>query len=174
MKIIISLLISLFYLSAAADESATSTTEKLNYFVPEGFKIIYQHKDSSGEIIEIISASETLENWSRMITIQTFTDGNKYDPEKFILDISRLAKDQCGSVQVEPVTTAQQNGFFFSHKVIMCSPNIKTDKAEIMNIKAIKGKDSFFVAQVINRVEIDENEIRYWAIYLRDLVIENK
>jgi hypothetical protein len=56
----------------------------------------------------------------------------------------------------------------------MCEPNTKTNKSEIMNIKAIKGKKSFFVAQVINRVEIDENEIRYWAIYLRDLMIESK
>lgn len=107
-----------------------------------------------------------------MITIQTFTDTSRYDPEKFILDISRLAKNQCGKVMVEPVATDQQNGFFFSHKVIMCEPNIKTDKSEIMNIKAIKGEKSFYVAQVINRVELDENEIRYWALYLRDLMIE--
>lgn len=174
MKIIISLLIFLFYLPSAAEESTTGTAEKLNYFVPQGFKIIYQNKDKNGEIIEIISAAESLDNWSRMITIQTFTDSDKYDPEKFILAISRLAEDQCGRVQVEPVTTARQNGFFFSHKVIMCEPNIKTNMAEIMNIKAIKGEKSFFVARVINRVEIDENEMRYWAIYLRDLVIENK
>jgi hypothetical protein len=174
MKIIISLLIFLFLLPAAAEESTTETAEKLNYFVPEGFKIIYQNKDANSEIIEIISEAESLDNWSRMITIQTFSDSDNYDPEKFILDISRVAEDQCGSVQVEPVTTARQNGFFFSHKVIMCSPNIKTNMAEILNIKAIKGEESFFVAQVINRVEIDENEMRYWAIYLRDLMIESK
>jgi hypothetical protein len=174
MKIFISILFSFLCFSAAAEEPIVKETETLNYFVPEGFKIAYQNHDATSEIVEIISSTESLENWSRMITIQTFTDSYKYDPEKFILDISRLAKNQCGKVMVEPVAADQQNGFSFSHKVIMCEPNTKTDKAEIMNIKAIKGKQSFYVAQVINRVEIDENEIRYWAIYLRDLMIESK
>jgi hypothetical protein len=108
------------------------------------------------------------------VTIQTFSDSSDYDPEKYTLEVSRLAKTLCGKVQVEPVATDYQNGFLFSHKVIMCEPNLQTGKPEIMNIKAIKGKQSFYVAKVSNRVAMDANEIRYWALYLRDMVIESK
>ena len=157
-----------------AAEPVAEDTEQLDYFVPQGFKIAYQKQTETSKIVEIISEAETLENWSRMVTIKTFSDATQYDPEKYILEKSTRAREICGKVQVEPVTTAEQNGFSFSHKVIMCQPNIKTNKPEIMNIKAIKGKKAFYVAQVTNRVDIDESEIRYWALYLRDMVIETK
>jgi hypothetical protein len=174
MKISISLLVFLFCLPAVAADPVAQDSEQLNYFVPKGFKIAYQQENETSSVVEIISAAETLDNWSRMVTIQTFNDATKYDPEKYIIEISRRARELCGKVQVEPVTTSQQNGFAFSHKVIMCEPNLKTSKSEITNIKAIKGKQAFYVAQVTNRVDIDENEIRYWAIYLRDMVIDSK
>jgi hypothetical protein len=180
MKIIISLLISLFCFSAVAAEPAAQQSdqqsEQLNYFIPKGFKIAYQDDNQTRKLVEIISETESLDSWSRMVTIQTFSNikSDKYDPEKYILELASLAKEQCGTVLVEPVTTDQQNGFAFSHKVITCEPNKKTGQSEIMNIKAIKGKKAFYVVQVTNRVAMDETEIRYWALYLRDRVIENK
>jgi len=174
MKIILCLFISFFCYSAAAEEPAAQKTEQLTYFIPKGFRIIHQDENAKPEVVEIISEAESLDNWSRMITIQTFSDSDKYDAESYVLEVARLAKQLCGKVQVEPVATARQNGFVFSHKVIMCEPNLKTSKPEIINIKAIKGKESFYVVQVTNRVEIDNNEIRYWALYMRDTVIERK
>jgi len=174
MKITIALILFLFCLTAATADPVAQDTEQLSYFIPQGFTIAYQQQNQSSTVVEIISATETLDNWSRMVTIQSFSDASKYDPEKYILEISRRARELCGKVQVEPVATSQQNGFAFSHKVIMCEPNIKTNKSEITNIKAIRGKKAFYVAQVTNRVDIDENEIRYWALYLRDMVINSK
>lgn len=167
-------LLILLYVPFAAAEPAPKGTEQLRFYVPKGYKVAYENSNKSQSILEIIEKSETLKNWTRMITIQIFKDGKNYQPEKFILSMASLAKKQCGNVQVVPVKTGQQNGYNFSQKIILCNPNKQTNKSELMNIKAIKGNDLFYVAQVANRVNIDRNEMRKWGMYLRNTVVTKK
>lgn len=164
----------LFYVSFAAAETTPKGTEQLRFHIPKGFKVAYKNENKSQSILEIIQKSESLENWTRMITIQTFKDGKDHQPEKFILSIANLAKKQCGNVQVVPVKTSVQNGYPFVQKIILCNPNKQTNKSELMNIKAIKGNNLFYVAQVANRVNIDRNEMRKWGMYLRNTVVTKK
>lgn len=174
MNKLIPIMLMLFYVSMTYAESALKETEQLRYYVPKGFKIAYKKTNKSQSIMEIIEKSESLKNWTRMITIQTFKYSKDYQPEKFILGMANLAKKQCGNVQVVPVKTGEQNGYAFVQKIILCNPNKQTKKSELMNIKAIRGNDLFYVAQVANRVNIDRNEMRKWGIYLRNTVVISK
>ena len=174
MNKLIPILLMIFCVSNTYAESAPKDTEQLRFHVPKGFKVAYKNANKSQSILEIIEKSESLKNWTRMITIQTFKDGKDYQPEKFILDMANLAKKQCGNVQVVPVKTGEQNGYAFVQKIILCNPNKQTNKSELMNIKAIKGNDLFYVAQVATRVNIDRNEMRKWGMYLRNTVVISK
>lgn len=174
MNKLIPMMLMLFYVSVTYAGPAPKDTEQLRFYVPKGFKVAYKNTDKSQSILEMIEKSESLENWTRMITIQTFKDGKDYQPEKFILGMASLAKKRCGNVQVVPVKTGNQNGYTFAQKIILCNPNKQTNKSELINIKAIKGNDLFYVAQVANRVNIDRNEMRKWGIYLRNTVVISK
>ena len=151
--------------------SASGHAEQLNFKIPKGYKIAYKNQNNNQSIIEFIRRNESLKNWTRMVTIQTFQYIKDYEPEPFILSMAKLAERQCDKTQLFPVKNGQQNGFQFSQKVISCDPNKFTGKPETMNIKAIKGKNKFYVAQVSNRVEMNEKEMKYWSFYLRDITI---
>ena len=174
MNKLIPIMLMLFYVSITYAEPTPKGIEQLRFHVPKGFKVAYKSANKSQSILEIIEKSESLENWTRMITIQTFKYSKDYQPEKFILEMASLAKKQCGNVQVVPVKTGEQNGYAFAQKIILCNPNKQTNKSELMNIKAIKGNDLFYVAQVANRVNIDRNEMRKWGMYLRNTVVTKK
>ena len=174
MNKLISIILILFYIPITYAESAPKDTEQLRFHVPKGFKVAYKSANKSQSILEMIEKSESLKNWTRMITIQTFKYSKDYQPEKFILGMANLAKKQCGNVQVVPVKIGEQNGYAFAQKIILCNPNKQTNKSELMNIKAIKGNDLFYVAQVANRVNIDRNEMRKWGMYLRNTVVTKK
>ena len=177
-KILTFILISLVAGCASTTKETTkvevadeySGPEKLNFVVPKGWGVAHQAQNDSGAILELISNNESLESWSRMVTIQTFKNPEQYEPEKFILSMAELAKKQCANVEIHEVRNDFQNGHPFSQKVISCIGKNGTKSKETMNIKAIKGKDSFYVAQVSYKVGIDKKEAYYWAIYLRDVV----
>ncbi|MDH5600197.1 MAG: hypothetical protein OEY78_02715 [Gammaproteobacteria bacterium] len=161
-------LFTLFYIAFIS----TGHAEQLNFKIPKNYKIAFKKQNNNQSIIEFIRRSESLKNWTRMVTIQSFKYIKEYKPEPFILNMAKLARRQCGTTQVFPVKNGKQNGYPFSHKVIVCDPNKFTKIPETMNIKAIKGKNKFYVAQVSNRVDIDEKEMKFWANYLRDIVIK--
>ena len=168
MKQITLFLIALFCITFAAAGHA----EQLSFKIPKGFKIAFKNQNNNQSIIEFIRRNDSLKNWTRMVTIQTFQYTKDYQPEPFIFGMSQLAKKHCGKTHVVPVRTGKQNGYNFSQKVIVCEPNNFTKKSETMNIKAIKGKNKFYVAQVSNRVDMDKDEMKYWASYLRDIIIK--
>lgn len=153
--------------------SASGHAEQLNFKIPKGYKIAYKNQSNNQSIIEFIRRNESLKLWTRMVTIQTFKYIKDYEPESFILGMAKLAKRQCAKTQIIPVKTAQQNGYDFSQKLIVCEPNKFTGKPETMNIKAIKGKNKFYVVQVSNRVNMVEKEMKFWANFLRDIKISN-
>ena len=174
MKRIISIFVMLLFVLSVSAEPVPTGVERLNFVMPSDFKVAYRNQNKLSSIMEMVKKEESLKNWTRMITVQTFKNPKKYDPEKFVLGMAHLAKKQCGKVQVIPVRTGKQNGYAFSHKIIVCDPNKAIGKAELINVKAIKGDDLFYVAQVASRDNMDDKEMRYWAIYMRDVVVGKK
>ncbi len=157
--------------ASTAGTSADSTTERLNFFVPKGWKIGHQAQGNDQAIIEIIPEKETVQSWTRMITVQTFRNPEKYQPELFINGMGELAKKACEGATLIPVRNGEQNGYAFSQKILVCTNNRATKTNETMNIKAIKGGQSFYVVQVASRSAMPDEEMRYWAIYLRDVTV---
>lgn len=169
------LFIAALFLSGSALATETDgKPEELNFVVPKDWKIAHQAQTKDQAILEIIPEKETVENWTRMVTVQTFGSSEKYQPESFINGMGELAKKTCSGVALIPVRRDQQNGFSFSQKILLCTKNQATNNDETMNIKAIKGEESFYVVQVASRTDMQREEMQYWALYLRDVVVRRK
>jgi hypothetical protein len=174
MKLRMFLVVALFLSGSALSAEVDNKPEKLNFFVPKGWKIAHEAQEKDRAILEIIPEKQTVESWTRMITVQTFGSPEKYQPESFINGMGELAKKACAGVALIPVRNGQQNGFSFSQKILLCTKNQATNNAETMDIKAIKGEESFYVVQVASRTDMPRDEMQYWALYLRDVVVSRK
>lgn len=148
--------------------------EQLHFMVPKGWRIADQAQHAGQGILEVVPADETARNWTRMITVQIFPESRKYRPGPFIDGMGQLAKRVCVKTRLVPVITARQNGYAFSQKVLSCvrrrAPNIK----ETTDIKAIQGKQSFYVVQVAWKGNIAVREMRYWGYYMRDVTVSGR
>ena len=174
MKYSILSLLTLFFCASLSTTNIAIAAEQLNFKIPEGYKIANRRKGKTLSILEMIKTDENLKNWTRMVTIQTFQNPERFAPEKFINTMAMLSKRKCGNIHLIPVKNGQQNGFEFSQKILLCQFKDKTKKSVTTNIKAIKGDQLFHVAQVANRVVLSDTESKFWAIYLRDTIINRE
>ena len=106
-----------------------------------------------------------------MITTQTFFDSKKYEPESFINQIGVNAQHNCGNARMFDDKNGVQDGYQFSQKMLTCLPNKKTLQNERMNIKAIKGKEAFYVIEITYRKQLNRDEALYWIAYLKDATV---
>ena len=159
---------------AGVEKQVGSAAEQLNFMMPKGWRIAYQAQHAGQGILEIVPAGETVRSWTRMITVQTFPDPQKYRAGPFIDGMGQLAKRVCVKTRLVPVITARQNGYKFSQKVLSCVRNRVPNIKETTDIKAIKGKQSFYVVQVAWKGNIAVREMRYWGYYMRDVTVSGR
>ena len=148
--------------------------EQFKFSIPQGWKIAHKTGNEEQTSKQIINAKETLDNWTIMITAQTFFDSEKYEPEKFINQMGKDAQKYCGSTHLFDDKKGVQDGFKFSQKMLTCLPNKKTLQNERKNIKAIKGKEAFYVVEVAYRTQLNRDEAFYWIAYLSDVTVVKK
>ena len=141
-----SLLIAILVTGCASVEASAVNNESLNYAIPNGWQKAHSAEDEQQSILEFIPEGQKLSSWDKMITVQSFSNPEKYHPEKFILGMAKSAQSKCAKVKVKPVINSQQNGYEFSQKLIFCT--YKGDAGhEIFQIKAIKGREKFYTVQ---------------------------
>jgi hypothetical protein len=162
-------------LAFAGDAPPGKTEEQLDFTAPKNWKVVHESKESNPTIIELIPEKETLKNWTRKITVQTYPNPEKYQPEAFIDGMAESARKTCEKVTLVPVKNDRQKGFQFSQKVLVRAKPHDANADEVIQIKAIKGDKSFYVVQVADRLEkMSREEMLQWAIYLRDITIVQK
>jgi hypothetical protein len=145
--------------------------EQLKFKIPEGWEIVHQNSNEQQHSTQIIKAGETLDNWTIMITAQTILAAEKYDPESFIDQLSENAQQTCGNVRLFDDTSGVHDGYPYIQKMLACLPNKTTLKNERINIKAIKGKEAFYVLKVAYRKPLNRDEAFYWMAYLKDVTV---
>ena len=77
----------------------------------------------------------------------------------------------CPGSETVPVTHGDENGYPVLVWLQNCPLNKATGKPEITWIKAIQGKDSFYVAQVAFKAMPSNEQITQWMQYLRSVTV---
>ena len=157
-----------------AQEKLTTNLEQFKFTIPQGWKIAHQTGNEEQISKQIINEKETLDNWTIMITAQTFFDPEKYEPERFINQMGKDAQKNGGSARLFDDKNGVQDGYQFSQKMLTCLPNKRTLQNERKNIKAIKGKEAFYVIEVAYRTQLSRDEALYWIAYLSDVTVVKK
>jgi hypothetical protein len=120
--------------------------ENLLVQMPQGFKIGHQDKKNNIQISEMVPSSETVQDWTEMVTVQIFF-GLKTAPAQFKDRIEKGWVAACAGGRAHPVSADAENGYPTLVWVLSCERNPTTGKPEITWFKAVAGNDSFYVVQ---------------------------
>jgi hypothetical protein len=167
-RIILTLIVSLFYSNCFGEEIKN---EKINIELPKDWKVGYSNNSASQIIVELIHKSESVENWTKMVTILKLPHPEDYSLEPFFSTIIKEAHNRCSELEVTDVITNEQNGYKFMQKNFDCIKK-EDNRKEIFNMKIIKGIDYLYMIQFAYKVKISDEEYLDWAYYLKDAVVE--
>jgi hypothetical protein len=145
--------------------------ENLLVAVPKGFKIDFQAEQNKVVINEMVPQSESVNDWTTLVTVQIFLGLTNTTPEQYQDSLTQLWFNACQSSESYPVTDGVENGYNFVLWQLYCPLNPSTQKVEFTYLKAIQGNDSFYLVQVAVRHEPSSDEITQWMNYLRTVQV---
>jgi hypothetical protein len=133
--------------------SASHAVEKETLLapMPEGFAIGFQGKKNNLTMVEMVPSGETVEAWSRMVTVQIFHALKKQNADTFAENMGKMWSNACPGSAVEKVKDGADNGFPYSLWQYLCPLNKSTQKPENVWIKVISGDDALYTVQYAYR-----------------------
>ena len=156
---------------SSAETSMGLENENLLAEVPSGFKVDYQAQQENQAITEMVAESESVEDWSTMVTVQVYLGETNTTPAQAQETLTQSWFNACENSESYPVADGAENGYGFLLWQLYCPLNPSTQKMEYTYMKAIQGNDSFYLVQVAFRHEPSDDEITQWMQYLKGVQV---
>ena len=138
---------ALVWLTAGAVQAQQMKNENLLVGMPQGFKVGFKDSKNGMNMQEFVPASETVQNWTEMVTVQVFLSRKDLQPGPFLAAMQKQWSDGCKGSTSTTVATGKVKGYDAASVLLRCPLLASTGKPETAMIKAIKGNDSFYVVQ---------------------------
>lgn len=145
--------------------------ENLLTTIPSGFKVDFSDKQNNFVITEMVQEGESVNDWSRMITVEIFLGQKNTTPQQYEETLTEQWFNACENSATYPVADGAENGYNFVLWQLYCPLNAATQKVEYTFLKAIQGNDSFYLVQVAFRHEPSDDEITQWMGYLKEIQV---
>jgi len=145
--------------------------ENLLAGLPDGFKVGYHAEQDNQTITEMVAESETVEDWTTMVTVQIFLGQTNLTPAQAQDTLTKSWFSACANSETYPVADGAENGYNFILWQLYCPLNPSTQKVEFTFMKVIQGNDSLYLVQVAFRHEPSNDEITQWTKYLKQVEV---
>jgi hypothetical protein len=120
--------------------------ENLLFSPPKEFKVGYQSNRDNRLMTEWVPATETVEDWTQMLTVQIYR-GASVDAAAFLQGVGKRYMGACPGTTAKGIFTGQINGYVVSMLVLKCPTNPGTGKPETTAFRVIKGNDALYSVQ---------------------------
>jgi len=154
----------------AAPAHAQMVNENLLVVVPDGYKIDFRDHNDQRLINEMVPEAQKVTDWTEMVTVQIFYH-LVATPEQFKSRMESLWAESCANSSSHVVSFGLENGYPVGVFKLTCPLNKDTGKPEITWMKAIQGKDSFYVVQKAFKFEPTDDDVAKWMRYLRRVAV---
>jgi len=134
--------------------------------LPTGFGVGAEGDNGPLHTAELIPVGETVQNWTRMITQQTFRGHRSEDPSKWPTSLAVGWKSACPGGAAEEVSKGAQNGYPSSLWRYVCPLNPATKKPETMWMKTMSGADALYTVQYAYRRALSDDMATQATTYL--------
>ena len=135
---------------------------------PADFETGYQASQGGQTIVELVPKGQTVQNWERMVTLQTFAGDTRS-----VIDFRRAVSDgwrsACPGGNTINLSEGQENGYPFALLQMSCEHNPQSGRPEYTWIKAMRGERALYVAQYAFRHLPSREEVTDAARRLRGM-----
>ena len=122
-------------------------------------------------IMEWVPKGQTVENWTDMVTMQTFYHRGQLKPSDFEDRMVADWKTHCPDTSYQPIRSGVERGYAFSFWLLYCEKVSGTGQSEFTFIKAIQGNDAFYSVQKAFKVPPPKDEIVTWSKFMREVFV---
>jgi hypothetical protein len=140
--------------------------ETLLVTMPQGYKVGFQNKTERQMISEMVPAAESVEDWTEMVTVQIFYNLRDVAPAQYRARLEKLWDESCPGSSFAKVKEELENLYPTITWVQRCPGNAKTGKPEFTWMKAVRGKDSFYLVQKAYKFEPSAEQVSLWGDFL--------
>ena len=135
---------------------------------PADFETGYQASQGGQTIVELVPKGQTVQNWERMVTLQTFAGDTRS-----VIDFRRAVSDgwrsACPGGNTINLSEGQENGYPYALLQMSCEHNPQSGRPEYTWIKAMRGERALYVAQYAFRHLPSREEVTDAARRLRGM-----
>ena len=135
---------------------------------PADFETGYQASQGGQTIVELVPKGQTVQNWERMVTLQTFA-GNTRSVIDFRRAVSDGWRSACPGGNTINLSEGQENGYPYALLQMSCEHNPQSGRPEYTWIKAMRGERALYVAQYAFRHLPSREELTDAARRLRGM-----
>ncbi|NQW50458.1 MAG: hypothetical protein HQ465_04375 [Rhodospirillales bacterium] len=104
--------------------------ENLLVGMPQGFKLGFKDSKNGMNMQEFVPASETVENWTELVTVQVFLSRKDLEPAPFLGAMQQQSAGACKSSTATPLATGKVNGYDAASILLRCPLLASTAKPE--------------------------------------------
>lgn len=156
---------------AAVPSQAQLKGENLLVAPPPGFKVGFKGSRNGMNMLEWIPASETVQDWTEMVTVQIFVKRADLDPGQFLRQLQTQWLAACKGSQPASINPILVNGYAAASMTLSCPVLASTGKPETTSFRAVKGNDSFYLVQRAVRVAAAPELLERLRKYLADVSV---
>jgi hypothetical protein len=160
-------------LAAAGQPAAAASLKDENLLVvmPEGFKVGFPVSKGPMDMAEYVPSDETVDDWSRMVTIQIFHNPTDADPNDFAGSLGGAWAEACPGGSGEKLSTGTENGFPVALWSYACPLNPAIGKPESMWLKVTGGTDALYSVQYAYRQSATDTLAEPALSYLKSVLV---
>lgn len=146
--------------------------------VPElpGWKTVFQHADAATEGSDFIPGHETVQSWSRRLSVQAFRDVTVTVPG-FLDMVARRTGELCDGVAAAPSRSGVVDGIEVGMRSVSCARFRGGEQGEHVIYYALRGRDALYVVHRAwrgpafppGRPPLSAEELEDWTAYLRSV-----
>jgi hypothetical protein len=155
----------------AAPSARALEGEVLLVTVPSGYKIGYEKKAGNQIMTEMVPQAETVKDWTEMVTVQIFLNMRGVTPSQYRQRIETLWGQACAGSEFGQVKESADGGYPTLTWFQKCPMNNATGKPELTWMKAIQGRDSFYLVQKAYKFEPSAEQKASWGAYLDSVTV---
>jgi len=144
-------LVAVLMMAAAPADPPTAQTEMLGINVPDDFQIGYQARNAEIHMIEVVQPPETVDNWSKLITLQLFFDGTRHATAREFWARWLNGMHRACAGMTENSQTGTVDGRPAIKGSLSCPLNPQTGKLENLVAVLVQGEVNLMMVQVAFR-----------------------